>query len=251
MLSLFSLDGRSAVVTGADKGLGQGMAVALAGAGADIVAVGRSQPDRTATMVTDLGRRFHFIQADLMDGSLAAGVIDEAVAVHGQVNILVNNAGTIRRGAAMEFSEQDWDDVMNLNLRTPFLLAQAAARHMAEIGGGKIINTVSMLSYQGGIRVPSYTASKSGLLGLTRALCNEWAAQGIHVNGIAPGYFATDNTQALRDDPVRSKEILARIPAGEWGRPEDLAGAVIFLASRASDYVNGTVIAVDGGWLAR
>jgi 2-deoxy-D-gluconate 3-dehydrogenase len=140
---------------------------------------------------------------------------------------------------------------MNLNLRTPFLLSQAAARHMAENGGGKIINTVSMLSYQGGISVPSYTASKSGLLGLIRALCNEWAPKGIHVNGIAPGYFATDNTQALRADPVRNKEILARIPTGEWGRPEDLAGAVVFLASRASNYVNGTVIAVDGGWLAR
>jgi 2-deoxy-D-gluconate 3-dehydrogenase len=201
--------------------------------------------------VRDLGRRFHFIQADLIDGSQAGAVIDEAIDVHGKVDILVNNAGTIRRAPAMEFSEQDWDDVMNLNLRTPFLLSQAAARHMAENGGGKIINTVSMLSYQGGITVPSYTASKSGLLGLIRALCNEWAPKGIHVNGIAPGYFATDNTQALRADPVRNKEILARIPTGEWGRPEDLAGAVVFLASRASNYVNGTVIAVDGGWLAR
>jgi 2-deoxy-D-gluconate 3-dehydrogenase len=251
MLSLFNLEGKSAVVTGANKGLGQGMAVALAGVGADIVAVGRSQPDATAAMVRDLGRRFHFVDADLGDGSCAGSVIEQAVAAHGTVDILVNNAGTIRRGAALEFSESDWDEVMNINLRTPFLLSQAAAAVMAERGSGKIINIVSMLSFQGGIRVPSYTASKSALLGLTRALCNEWAAQGINVNGIAPGYFATDNTQALRADPERNRDILARIPAGEWGRPEDLSGAVIFLASRASDYVNGSVVVVDGGWLAR
>lgn len=251
MLDLFKLTGRTAVVTGADKGLGQGMALALADAGADIVAVGRSAPDETRDRVAAAGRRFHFIHADLGDGGNAAGVIDEALAAFGAVDILVNNAGTIRRGPALEFSAADWDEVMNLNLRTPFLLAQAAARQMVKSGRGKIINTVSMLSFQGGIRVPSYTASKSGLLGLIRALCNEWAPRGINVNGIAPGYFATDNTQVLRADPVRSQEILARIPANRWGTPEDLGGAVVFLAAPASDYVHGTVIAVDGGWLAR
>lgn len=251
MLEMFNLTGKTAVVSGADKGLGQGMALALAGAGADIVAVGRSTPDDTRSKVLAAGRRFHFVAADLADGSLAGDVIAQALDAMGAVDILVNNAGTIRRGPALEFSETDWDEVMNLNLRTPFLLSQAAARHMAERGSGKIINTVSMLSYQGGIKVPSYTVSKSGLLGLIRALCNEWAPKGINVNGIAPGYFATDNTQVLREDPVRSRDILARIPAGKWGVPADLGGAAVFLASKASDYVHGSVIAVDGGWLAR
>ena len=251
MLELFKLDGKTAVVTGADKGLGQGMALALADAGADIVAVGRSTPDDTRSKVQAAGRRFHFVPADLADGGCAGEVIAQALDAMGAVDILVNNAGTIRRGPALEFSATDWDEVMNLNLRTPFLLSQAAARHMAERGSGKIINTVSMLSYQGGISVPSYTASKSGLLGLIRALCNEWAPKGINVNGIAPGYFATDNTQVLREDPVRSRDILARIPAGKWGVPADLGGAAVFLASKASDYVHGSVIAVDGGWLAR
>ncbi|KAA9131679.1 2-dehydro-3-deoxy-D-gluconate 5-dehydrogenase KduD [Marinihelvus fidelis] len=251
MLSMFNLDGKVAVVTGANKGLGQGMAVALAEAGADIVAVSRGAAEETGAKVEALGRRFHAVSADLTDGSCADDVIAEAIDALGAVNILVNNAGTIRRHPAIDFSAKDWDDVMGLNLRTPFMLSQAAARFMVDNGGGKIINTVSMLSYQGGITVPSYTASKSGLLGLIRALCNEWAAKGINVNGIAPGYMATDNTQALQADPVRNQQILDRIPTGRWGSPEDLGGAAVYLASSASDYVNGTVIAVDGGWLAR
>jgi 2-deoxy-D-gluconate 3-dehydrogenase len=249
---LFSLVGRTALVTGANTGIGQGMAVALASVGADIVAVGRSAPDETAGMVRAAGRRFHSIEADLGSSSHSAEIVQQAIEHFGAVDILVNNAGIIRRNDALEFSESDWDAVMNVNLKTAFFLSQAAARHMLKLGrGGKIINIASMLSFQGGIRVVSYTASKSGIAGMTKILANEWAAKGINVNAIAPGYIATNNTTALRNDETRNREILGRIPAGRWGKPDDLAGATIFLASRASDYVHGTIIPVDGGWLAR
>jgi 2-dehydro-3-deoxy-D-gluconate 5-dehydrogenase len=248
----FDLTGRVALVTGANTGLGQGLAVALARAGADIVAAGRSTPSDTEKAVTELGARFHFVHADLDSVGVVQAVVDGAVAAFGRLDILINNAGTIRRADALDFSEADWDLVMNVNLKTPFFLAQAAARRMVEQGeGGKIINIASMLSFQGGIRVASYTASKSGIAGLTKLLANEWAAKGINVNAIAPGYFATNNTEALRNDEGRNRDILARIPAARWGRPEDLGGAAVFLASSAADYVHGTVLAVDGGWLGR
>jgi 2-deoxy-D-gluconate 3-dehydrogenase len=249
---MFSLEGRVALVTGANTGLGQGIAVGLAQAGADIVAVGRSAPDETAGMVRKAGRKLHAIRADLGSTEPLARVVNEAWAVAGQVDILVNNAGIIRRADSLDFTEDDWDAVIDTNLKTAFFLCQAVARRWVDEGrGGKIINVVSMLSFQGGIRVPSYTASKSGLAGLTKLLCNEWAGKGINVNAIAPGYFATNNTEALRADEGRSKEILARIPAGRWGEPSDLAGAAVFLASRASDYMHGAIVPVDGGWLAR
>lgn len=248
----FSLEGRVALVTGANTGLGQGIAIALAQAGADIVAVGRSAADDTKRSVSATGRKFHFLQADLEHSGESKHIVAAAVQAAGAVDVLVNNAGIIRRDDALSFSEQDWDAALDVNLKTPFFLAQAAARSMLDRGrGGKIINIVSMLSFQGGIRTASYTASKSGLAGLTRLLANEWAARGINVNAIAPGYFETNNTTALRADDTRNREILARIPAARWGKPEDLAGAAVFLASSASDYVHGTVIPVDGGWLAR
>jgi len=249
---LFSLTGRTALVTGANTGIGQGIALALANAGADIVAVGRSVPDETAALVRAAGRRFHSIEADLASASHSGEIVQQAVEHFGAVDILVNNAGIIRRNDAVDFSESDWDAVMNVNLKTAFFLCQAVARKMLELKrGGKIINIASMLSFQGGIRVVSYTASKSAIAGMTRLLANEWAAKGINVNAIAPGYIATNNTTALRNDETRNREILARIPAGRWGKPEDLAGAAVFLSSRASDYMHGTIIPVDGGWLAR
>jgi 2-deoxy-D-gluconate 3-dehydrogenase len=250
--ALFDLHGKCAVVTGASKGLGRAIALALAGAGADVVGVDRTPEDETAEEVRRLGRRFHVIQADLSDAACIPEIVAEAGRTHGAVDILVNNAGTIRRRPAEDFTEADWDDVMNVNLRSVFFLCQAAGRAMLRTGnGGKIINIASMLSYQGGFTVASYTASKHGVAGITKLLANEWAAKGINVNAIAPGYFATDNTQALRDDPKRSAAILDRIPAGRWGEPADLAGAAVFLASRASDYLHGSIVAVDGGWLAR
>jgi 2-deoxy-D-gluconate 3-dehydrogenase len=249
---LFSLEGKVAVVTGANTGLGQGLAVALAGAGADVVCVGRSSAAETLAAVTDLGRRALEIRADLGSTREIPHIVEETLKRCGRLDILVNNAGVIRRAEALEFSEQDWDDVLNVNLKSVFFLAQAAAREMIGSGrGGKIINIASMLSFQGGIRVASYTASKSGLAGLTRLMANEWAAKGVNANAIAPGYFATNNTEALRQDETRNRDILARIPAGRWGQPSDLGGAAVFLASRASDYVHGAVIPVDGGWLAR
>jgi len=250
-LASFSLEGKVALVTGANTGLGQGIAVALAQAGADIVAVGRSNATDTQRGVAAAGRRFHFVHADLERSQDAARVVNEAVQAAGRVDILVNNAGIIRRNDALAFTEEDWDAALNVNLKTPFFLAQAAAKVMLANGGGKIINIASMLSFQGGIRTASYTASKSGLAGLTRLLANEWAAHGINVNAIAPGYFETNNTTALRADEQRNRDILGRIPAGRWGRPSDLGGAAVFLASAAADYVHGTVLAVDGGWLAR
>jgi 2-deoxy-D-gluconate 3-dehydrogenase len=252
MSSLFDLTGRIAVVTGANSGIGQGIAVALAGAGADIVAVGRTAPDETRAAVEQAGRRLHAVQADLSSSAQVAKVIEEAVSRAGAVDILVNNAGMIRRAEALELTEDDWDSVLDVNLKSVFFLSQAAARWMLGRGrGGKIVNVASLLSFQGGIRVASYTASKSGLAGLTKILANEWAAKGINVNAIAPGYIATKNTKALREDESRNREITARIPAGRWGRPDDIGGAAVFLASEAAHYVHGIVLPVDGGWLAR
>jgi 2-dehydro-3-deoxy-D-gluconate 5-dehydrogenase len=250
--ALFDLSGKVALVSGANTGLGQAIAVGLAGAGADIVALGRSEPQETHAAVAALGRHCHFIAADLGSRPDCGGLVTRAVAAAGRVDILVNNAGTIRRADALDFSEADWDAVLDVNLRTVFFLSQAVARHLRQQQrGGRIINIASMLSFQGGVRVASYTASKSGVAGLTRLLANEWAQFGINVNAIAPGYFATNNTDALRADQTRSKEILARIPAARWGNPADLAGAAVFLASSAADYVHGAIIPVDGGWLAR
>lgn len=248
----FDLSGKTALVTGANTGIGQGIAVGLAEAGADIAAVGRSAPTETQEMVEKLGRRFAFIEADLSKIDGVSGVVDQVEAALGPVDILVNNAGTIKRNDALEFTEEEWDAVMDVNLKTVFFLSQAVARRMTAAGRkGKIINIASMLSFQGGIRVASYTASKSGVAGLTKLLANEWAAKDICVNAIAPGYIATNNTAALRADAKRNAEILDRIPAGRWGRPDDLEGAAVFLSSSASDYVHGTTLAVDGGWLAR
>jgi len=252
MAANFRLDGRCALVTGAGRGLGQAMAVALAEAGADIAAVDVVDVDETEARVRSAGRRLVAMRQDLRGAATARKVVDDAAAALGRLDVLVNNAGIIRRADAVEFSEADWDDVIDLNLKSVFFLSQAAARHfIAQGGGGKIVNIASMLSFQGGIRVPSYTASKSGVLGLTRLMANEWAAKGINVNAIAPGYMATANTAPLRADEKRSAEILGRIPAGRWGEPGDLAGAVVFLSSSAADYVNGAVLPVDGGWLAR
>jgi 2-dehydro-3-deoxy-D-gluconate 5-dehydrogenase len=252
MAANFSLDGRCALVTGAGQGLGQAMAIALAEAGADVAAVDIVDIEETGARIQATGRRFTAIRQDLRGPTAVRRVVEQAVGAMGHLDILVNNAGIIRRADSVDFTEADWDDVIDLNLKSVFFLAQAAARqYLAQGGGGKIVNIASMLSFQGGIRVPSYTASKSGVLGLTRLLANEWAAKGINVNAIAPGYMATANTAPLRADAVRSAEILARIPAGRWGQPEDLGGTVVFLCSSASDYLHGSVIAVDGGWLAR
>ncbi len=249
---LFDLDGRVALVTGANTGLGQAIAVALAEAGAQIAALCRSAPDETAERVRATGRELFWVQAPLDDISGFAPMVQRVAARFGDVDVLVNNAGTIRRNAALDFSEDDWDAVMGVNLKAAFFLAQAVARPLvAARRPGKIINIVSMLSFQGGIRTASYTASKSGLLGVTRLLANEWAGHRINVNAIAPGYFETNNTTALRADEQRNRDILARVPAGRWGQPDDLGGAAVFLASPASDYVHGSVLAVDGGWLAR
>ncbi|QMV51339.1 2-dehydro-3-deoxy-D-gluconate 5-dehydrogenase KduD [Ewingella americana] len=252
ILNAFDLAGKVALVTGCNTGLGQGMAIGLAQAGCDIVGVNLSSPNETAEKVTSLGRRFLDLRADLGSIEGIPQLIEKAVGEFGHLDILVNNAGIIRREDAIEFSEKNWDDVMNVNSKTLFFMSQAVARQFIKQGhGGKIINIASMLSYQGGIRVPSYTASKSAVMGITRLMANEWAKHGINVNAIAPGYMATNNTEQLRADEGRSKEILERIPAGRWGVPEDVMGPVVFLASKASDYVNGYTVAVDGGWLAR
>lgn len=251
MADAFRLDGRTAVVTGANTGIGQGIAVALAEAGADIVAVGRSDPAETGEAVRATGRRFHAVSADLSTIEPVQRVIDEAAEAFGAVDILINNAGIIRRADSVDFTEADWDAVVDTNLKSVFFLSQAAAKRMIAQGRGKIVNIASLLSFQGGIRVPSYTASKSGVAGLTKILANEWAAKGVNVNAIAPGYFDTNNTAALRTDETRNRSILERIPAGRWGDPSDLGGAAVFLCSRASDYVHGITLPVDGGWLAR
>ncbi|MGQ0588942.1 MAG: 2-dehydro-3-deoxy-D-gluconate 5-dehydrogenase KduD [Sphingosinicella sp.] len=247
----FDLSGKVAVVTGANTGIGQGIALALAEAGADVALVGRSRAEETAAQVEALGRRAALIDADLSSAAPVQGVVARTIAELGGLDILVNNAGIIRRADAVEFSEADWDAVIDTNLKSAFFLCQAAGRHMIGQGRGKIVNIASMLSFQGGIRVASYTASKSGLAGLTKLLANEWAAKGVNVNAIAPGYIATNNTAALQADESRNRQIIERIPAGRWGAPADLGGAAVFLSSAASDYVHGHILAVDGGWLAR
>lgn len=253
ILNSFNLTGKVALVTGVGRGLGHGMAVALAEAGADIAGLYLSDCSLTETAVTALGRRFLPVQSNLQNASvddlnqMVANIQSEL----GSLDILVNNAGIIRRAPAVDFSETDWNTVIQINLNALFFLSQAAGRVMVAQGSGKIINIASMLSFQGGITVPAYTAAKSAVAGLTKALANEWAASGVTINAIAPGYMATDNTTALRADEKRNAAILERIPAGRWGTPEDLSGITVFLASAASDYLNGAVIPVDGGWLAR
>lgn len=251
MNPLFDLTGKAAVVTGASTGLGMGMTLGLASAGADILLVDHVECEEVACKVRDRGRRAETLTVDLLQMASIATVAEKALAEFGKIDILVNNAGIIRRVPALEFTEKDWDEVMQLNSKTAFFLAQAAARDMIKRKYGKIINIASLLAFQGGINVPSYSASKGAIAQVTKALANEWAPHGINVNAIAPGYMATSNTRALREDPIRSKAILDRIPAGRWGAPEDLQGAAVFLASAASDYVTGHVLVVDGGWLAR
>jgi 2-deoxy-D-gluconate 3-dehydrogenase len=240
-----------ALVTGASRGLGAGMAIGLAAAGADVVLHASTLPTSTATEIERLGRRAATLAADLTDPAAPARLSADALAVYGRLDILINNAGIIRREPADQHSDEFWDAVIEVNLSSVFRLSRAVGRHMLERGSGKIINVASMLSFQGGIAVPSYAAAKGGVAQLTKALANEWASRGINVNAIAPGYMATDNTAALRADEARNDQISARIPAGRWGTPADLVGAAVFLASPASDYVNGHVLAVDGGWLAR
>ena len=253
ILDQFRLDDKVALVTGAGRGLGQAMAVALAEAGADIAGLGSGSLENTATRVRALGRRFLSLKVNLLEAQAKDlnELVARVVAELGGLDILVNNAGIIRRTPVLEFSERDWDDVIQVNLKAVFLLSQAAGRVMVEHGKGKIINVASVLSFQGGIRVPAYTASKSGVAGITRLMANELAAKGLNINAIAPGYMTTENTAQLRADADRAPSILARIPAGRWGEPADLMGAVVFLASPASDYVNGTILPVDGGWLTR
>jgi 2-deoxy-D-gluconate 3-dehydrogenase len=253
ILDSFRHDGRVALVTGSSRGLGQGAAVALAEAGADIALIDRGAPDETIAAVEALGRRVHSVRRDLGHAAPAdlTAAVDEVVAELGRIDILVNNAGTIRRAPAAEYTAEDWTDVLSVNLDAVFHLSQAAGRHMIAQGHGRIINVASMLSFQGGILVPAYTASKHAVAGLTKALANEWAASGVTVNSIAPGYMATDNTAALRADTEREASIVSRIPAGRWGTPADLQGAFVFLASDAAAYVTGAIVPVDGGWLVR
>ncbi len=251
-MGLFDLTGKVAIVTGAGRGLGEAIAIGLAQAGADVALVtNRTPADETAGKIRALGRKTITIQADVGNRAALPAIVERTVEELGGLDILVNNAGIIRRTPAHEHSIEDWQEVMDVNLNSVFVLCQLAGRHMIEQGSGKIINVASMLSYQGGITVPGYTSSKHAVAGLTKALANEWASKGIQVNAIAPGYMSTDNTEALRDDPVRSVQILQRIPAGRWGTSEDLVGPAVFLSSAASDYMNGHILAVDGGWLVR
>ena len=252
ILDKLNLTGRVAIVTGASRGLGAGMAIGLAEAGADLVVVASSaRLQETVDKIKALGRRCIGVQADLIDTKVIPQIIDATVAEYGRLDILINCAGIIRRAPAIEFSEQDWDDVIQINQKAVFFLCQAAAKEMLKQKKGKIINVASLLSFQGGIIVPSYAASKSAVAGLTKALANEWAPLGINVNAIAPGYMATEMTEALQKSAERAPAILARIPAGRWGTPEDMKGLAVFLASDAAEYVQGQVIAVDGGWLGR
>ena len=248
------LSGKTALVTGARRGLGKAMAVALAEAGADVIGVSASQEEAGSDvqrLVEKAGRRFIGHGCDLSDRDSVHELLVRLAEEQRQVDILVNNAGTIRRDPAVDQSDQDWDHVIEVNLNAPFILARGLGERMLERRSGKIIFTASLLSFQGGITVPGYTASKSAIAGLTRALANEWAGHGVNVNAIAPGYMDTDNTEALRNDPIRSRTILERIPAGRWGKAEDVAGAAVFLASSSADYIHGTVLTVDGGWMGR
>lgn len=252
MTRLFDLTGKTALVTGAGRGLGQAIAVGLAEAGADVALVtNRTPAEETKRRVESAGRRAIIVQADVGDRTRLPQVMDETIDAFGRIDILVNNAGIIRRTPAAEHSFADWQEVLDVNLHSVFVLSQLAGRRMIGQGSGKIINIASMLSFQGGVNVPGYTASKHAVAGLTKALANEWAPKGVQVNAIAPGYMSTDNTEALRGDPNRSRQILERIPAGRWGADTDLVGPAVFLASAASDYMNGHVLCVDGGWMAR
>ena len=251
MASPFDLTGKTAIVTGASSGIGQAIAVALAAAGARVAGVARSSMNETARQVDEAGSALLQVRADLSTIDPVERILDETVRWAGRADILINNAGIIRRADPLEFSEKDWDDVINVDLKSVFFLAQAFARRALTRGGGaKIVNVGSVLAFTGGIRVPSYTAAKHGVAGITKLLANEWAAKGINVNAIAPGYVRTDATQALQDDPVRNERLLARIPAGRWGEPADIGGAAVFLSSQAADYCHGTILVVDGGWLA-
>jgi 2-dehydro-3-deoxy-D-gluconate 5-dehydrogenase len=252
ILEAFNLRGKNALVTGSSRGLGAGMAIALAGAGANVAAHGSAEkPAATLDAIRKIGVKHAAVVGDVRTVEACHRLIEETVAALGSIDILVNNAGMIRRAPAADFSDADWNDVIAANLSAVFRLSQKAGQHMLKQGSGKIINIASLLSFQGGITVPAYAAAKGGVAQLTKALANEWAAKGINVNAIAPGYMATDNTSALQKDPVRAPQILQRIPAGRWGTPQDLAGTVVYLASRASDYVHGHVLVVDGGWLGR
>lgn len=248
---MFDLTGKIALVTGTSGGLGQGMAVGLAEAGASVICISSTNSDRTVEEIRKLGGKAEQISADLSDTDALDQVFAQALSFYGSIDILVNNAGIIRRTPAADHARQDWNDVINLNLNTVFFLSQLAGRHMLERGSGKIINIASMLTFQGGINVPGYTAAKHAVAGITKALANEWAGKGVQINAIAPGYMETNNTAPIRSDEQRLQSITDRIPAGRWGTPEDLKGPVVFLASQASDYVNGHVLCVDGGWLAR
>jgi 2-deoxy-D-gluconate 3-dehydrogenase len=253
MNNLFDLSGKVAVVTGASRGLGRGMAVGLAQAGADVIAVA-SKAENVADTVAEiqaLGKKAIALGCEQDKPEQVKQLVDDAIAAFGKVDILVNNAGTIKRAPAEDFSDEDWDLVMEANINGVFRLSRGIGKHMIANGSGKIINIASLLSFSGGITVPAYAGSKGAVMQLTKALANEWASKGLNINAIAPGYFATDNTEALRADNDRNAAISARIPAGRWGKPEDLAGAAVFLASKASDYVNGHIMLVDGGWMAR
>ena len=252
ILDKFKLDGKVAIVTGSSTGLGQGVCLAFAEAGAKVVGVDYVESTETKNLIEGMGKKFLEIKANLMSIAAIPDIIARTLAAFGRLDILVNNAGIIRREDAIDFSEKNWDDVMDINAKTVFFFSQAAAKQfIAQGSGGKIINIASMLSFQGGIRVPSYTASKSAVMGITRLMANEWAKYGINANAMAPGYMATNNTAPIRADAERSEAILQRIPAGRWGTPADVQGLAVFLASEASDYINGYTVAVDGGWLAR
>lgn len=251
-LSAFSLSGKTVMVTGANTGIGQGITLSIGRAGGTVIGVGRSSMEQTISQMDKIGAPFIAAQADLSSTSAAQAMFDAAWDAYGPIDGMVNNAGIIKRADAVDFTEADWDSVMDINLKTMFFLCQSLGKKaLAEGRPAKIVNISSMLSFQGGIRVASYTASKSGVLGITRLLANEWAAKGINVNSIAPGYIETNNTEALRADPDRSASILGRIPAGRWGAPSDIGDAAVFLLSRASNYMHGAVIPMDGGWLAR
>lgn len=253
ILDKFSLSGKTALVTGSATGIGRAISLAIAEAGADVACHCRKVGDATETVatITEMGRNAIEVSCDLSDKQTPARIVEQVISRAGRIDILINNAGTIRRSPAAEYTEEDWATVIEVNLSSVFRLTQAAGRKMIEQGGGKIVNVASLLSFQGGITVPAYTASKSGLAGLTKALANEWAKYNINVNAIAPGYIATNNTAALQSDETRNRQILERIPAGRWGSPDDLAGAAVFLSSSASDYIQGHILVVDGGWLGR
>jgi 2-deoxy-D-gluconate 3-dehydrogenase len=252
ILDAFRLTGKNALVTGSSRGLGAGIAVAFAEAGANVALHGSTAvPNEVRDRVAAMGVQHLALVADLRNPELAPALVEQTVAAFGSLDILVNNAGMIRRAPAVEFSVTDWDEVLSTNLTSVFRLCQSAGHHMLQQGSGKIINIASLLSFQGGVTVPSYAAAKGGVAQLTKALANEWAAKGVNVNAIAPGYMDTENTETLRHDPVRSRQILERIPAARWGSPQDIAGAAVFLASPASDYIHGHVLVVDGGWLGR